>query len=140
EVEIRNVADIAATLDAEAHSHCERLANINLQGCPSALVDDFAIEQLHVVIADHLALAGKIGATAELAIATEIFQDDFRRRALFANLPLVQEDATVAQRGDGLHAVADEQYRPAAGADVLHLAEALLLELGITDRQHLVDD
>ena len=38
------------------------------------------------------------------------------------------------------HVVADEQDRPALLADVVHLAQALVLERRVADRQHLVDE
>ena len=38
------------------------------------------------------------------------------------------------------HIVAHKQHRPAMPGHILHLAEALLLKLGVADRQHLVDD
>ena len=39
-----------------------------------------------------------------------------------------------------LQLVADEQDRAAVAADVAHLAEALLLERGVADGEHFVDD
>jgi hypothetical protein len=36
--------------------------------------------------------------------------------------------------------VADEQHRPALRPGIGHAAQALALELGVADREHLVDD
>ena len=41
---------------------------------------------------------------------------------------------------DRLEVVADEEDRAALRAHVVHLAEALLLERGVADREHLVDE
>ena len=53
---------------------------------------------------------------------------------------LLQQHRPGTQGLDRGHVVADEQDRPAAAADLAHLPEALLLELGVADRQHLVHD
>ena len=44
--------------------------------------------------------------------------------------------AEALQRGE---VVADEDHRPALVGGAVHLAEALALELGVLDREHLVD-
>src|SRR5207253_9719228 len=45
--------------------------------------------------------------------------------------------AEAAHRGE---VVADEYHGPALARDVAHLAEAFLLELGVPDGEHLVDE
>ena len=49
-------------------------------------------------------------------------------------------DRAIAELGDGLHVVGDEQHRPAGVAELLHASEAAPLELGVADREHLVDE
>ena len=58
-----------------------------------------------------------------------------------ANTSTIQQQGSRAQRPDRLHVVAHEDARSARSpATSLHLAEALLLELSVSDGQHLVDD
>ena len=45
-----------------------------------------------------------------------------------------------AEAADRLHVVADEEHGPAVVRDLAHPSEAALLELGVADREHLVDD
>ena len=52
----------------------------------------------------------------------------------------LEPDRAMTELPDRLQLVADEQDRPAVAADVAHLAEALPLERGVADGQHLVDD
>ena len=54
---------------------------------------------------------------------------------------MIKQQGSIGQRRYGRHVVADKQHRAAVAArDLVHLAEAFLLELGIADREHFVDD
>ena len=52
---------------------------------------------------------------------------------------MVQPDDPLAELHDGGHVVGDEEDRAAAGPEAVEVLEALLLEVSITDREHLVD-
>jgi hypothetical protein len=52
----------------------------------------------------------------------------------------VDQQRARAQPRDRRHVVAHEQHRPPVARDVAHLAEALLLERRVSDREHLVED
>ena len=53
---------------------------------------------------------------------------------------VLQQQRRGAEAGERLQLVADEQDGPAAAGHVVHLAQALLLEGHVADRQHLVHD
>ena len=53
--------------------------------------------------------------------------------------PALQQQRAVAEAVDGAHVVGDEQDRAAVLAHAVELAIALVLEGGVSDRQHLVD-
>ena len=52
--------------------------------------------------------------------------------------PVVQDDSPLAQTIYRRHVVTDEENRSAAFGRILHLPEALLLELGVSDGQDFV--
>ncbi len=53
--------------------------------------------------------------------------------------PLLQKDGAVAEPLDGAHVVGDEDDGAVLVAQTIELVEALLLEGGVADREHLVD-
>ncbi len=60
---------------------------------------------------------------------------------MLADRASIEPNHVGAQSCHNAHVVADEQHRPAVAAgDLVHLPQALLLKLGIADREHLVDD
>ena len=68
-------------------------------------------------------------------------RDDPRGDAGGDRAPSFQQDRPGAEALDRVHVVAHEEHRPAVSArDVLHTPQALLLELRVADRQHLVHD
>ena len=64
----------------------------------------------------------------------------FDRRAAERHFAGGEHDAGLAEVLDRGHVVADEEHGPTVLGDRAHLAEALLLERDVADRQHLVDD
>src|SRR5229473_8357949 len=60
--------------------------------------------------------------------------------AVRTNAAVLKPDRTIAQRLHRVHVVADEQHRSPADGDLLYLAEAPLLELGVAHGEHLVDE
>ena len=57
------------------------------------------------------------------------------------SMAALEQQRAVAERRHRAHVVADEEHRAAVALGHLaHLAEALLLEVGVADGQHLVDD
>ena len=52
----------------------------------------------------------------------------------------LQQDPSIAEGDGGFEVVADEQDGAAASSDLAHLRKALLLEPGVSNGQHLVDD
>src|SRR5205823_4237841 len=73
-------------------------------------------------------------------IARKVLGDDLSGIAEGAHLALIQPEAPRRELRDRRHVVADEQHRPSLAADLAHLPEALPLESGVSDREHLVDD
>jgi hypothetical protein len=55
-------------------------------------------------------------------------------------VPAIEQHCAVAEPLDGRHVVGDEQHRPPCAAQSRELVEALLLERGVADREHLVDE
>ncbi len=49
-----------------------------------------------------------------------------------------KQEAGLAQRFDGGHIVTDEQHGASLPRDIPHLAQALLLEADVPDRQHFI--
>ena len=67
-------------------------------------------------------------------------RDHLGRVAVLLDLAAVEPDHSVTELVDRLHVVGDEDNRPPGAAEVLHPAKAALLELGVADREHLVDE
>src|SRR5919201_1634999 len=70
----------------------------------------------------------------------QVAADDVRRVALRRDRAAFEPDRAVAELVDRLHVVRDEEHRPSSAAEVLHPAEAALLELGVADGKHLVHE
>ena len=70
----------------------------------------------------------------------EIIFDEFGGIPDFLDLPVLEPHRVFAQLRDRRHIVADEQDGAAVFRDIAHLADALLLEPDVTDREHLVHD
>src|SRR5262249_31318757 len=70
----------------------------------------------------------------------EVACGDLSRRALLPRLAVMQTDGATAESLHGDYVVADEQDGPPALGGVADLAQALLLERRVADRQHLVDE
>ena len=67
--------------------------------------------------------------------------DHLGRRAFGHQPAALEQQRAIAERRHRAHVVADEDDRAAVALrNLAHLAEALLLEVGVADRQHLVDD
>src|SRR6266511_2401519 len=66
-------------------------------------------------------------------------RDHFRRFPVFHHAPVFQPDRAVAELVDRLHVVGDEQDGAPSSAEGLHATEATLLEFGVPDGEHLVD-
>ena len=66
--------------------------------------------------------------------------NDLTSRAPRLQSALLDVDRGGAKLANAVHVVADEHHRAAAAADVVHLAQALLLERGVADGEHLVDE
>src|SRR3954468_21718020 len=64
----------------------------------------------------------------------------FLHRRVDAQLAGRDQQAALAERGGRGHVVRDEQHRPSAAADLLHLAEAFLLKGDTPDCDPLVDE
>src|SRR5260370_26479695 len=60
--------------------------------------------------------------------------------AVRTNAAVLKPDRTIAQRLHRIHVMADEQHRSPTDGDLLDLAEAPLLELGVAHGEHLVDE
>ena len=52
----------------------------------------------------------------------------------------LKQDCPIAKLSDRLHLMRNEDNRATRGAQVLHAPQAALLELGIANREHLVDE
>ena len=70
----------------------------------------------------------------------EVVGDDLGRRAVLDDRAAVDLDRTVAELGDRREHVGDEEHGPTGAAELLHPPEAAALELGVPDREHLVDE
>ena len=72
--------------------------------------------------------------------ARRICGDDVTDRAHRRHTAAIQQQAAAAEVLHGGQLVADKQHRAAAAGDLAHLAEAFLLELGVTNGQDFVDN
>ena len=68
-----------------------------------------------------------------------VLAGDRRRLADRDHVAPLEQHRAVAEALDRAHVVGHEQDRPARPLEPLELVEALLLEVGVADRQHLVD-
>ena len=75
-----------------------------------------------------------------LGAGTQVAVDDLIYRSIQGDPPLLEQDGPSTKRLYGPHVVADEEDGAAVAADLVHLAQAFLLESRISDREHLVDD
>ena len=75
-----------------------------------------------------------------LAAGVEIEIDAPARRPVVLDLAVLEPDRALADPRDGAEVVADEEHRPPLLGELRHLSEAPALELGVADREHLVDD
>ncbi len=66
--------------------------------------------------------------------------DDFVRRPVKPDFAICNPDAARAQILYGRHVVRHEQHGPSPATQILHRADAFLLERGVANRQHLIDD
>ena len=74
-------------------------------------------------------------------IALGVHPDGVLHVSVKDNFSLVQHDAPVAQLPDGAHIVADVKDSPSLDlSDLPHFFQALLLEVHVANRQHLVHD
>ena len=65
--------------------------------------------------------------------------DDVVRRALRTDAPLIEPERALAEARDRAEVVRDEHDRLLRGAELADLGEALVLEVLVADREHLVD-
>ena len=72
------------------------------------------------------------------ALQRTVLRDPLGRPAIEHARSLLQQQYPLCQRRHRLHRVTHEDHRAPAARDLAHLAEALPLELGVTDSQHLV--
>ena len=112
--------------------------------CPSAanhsrsdVTTRAAVTRLPVVPGAARYDAGAIGVRR---LHRAIVRDAVRRRAVEDAGAAVEHQRAPRERRDRLHVVAHEQHRAPGVRDLLHLAEALALELAVADREHFVDD
>jgi hypothetical protein len=78
---------------------------------------------------------------ARRIVLRDVLADHRRRRPRRLNAAGIQQNRSRTERLNGVDVVADEKHRAAIGAgDRSHLAEALLLEFRVADREYLVDD
>ena len=70
----------------------------------------------------------------------EVVGDDVGARPVADDAAVVEQDRALAQLRNRLHVVRDENHRPAGRSEILHPPEAAPLELGVPDREHLVDE
>src|SRR5207237_7652388 len=82
------------------------------------------------------------GALALLLLADllVIRVDHVVRRPLGADMPLIEPDRSLAQSRHRPKIVGNEHDRLLRGAELADLGEAFVLEVLVTDREHLVDE
>ncbi len=66
--------------------------------------------------------------------------DDLAAGPVADDAASLKQDRPIAKLSDRLHLMRNEDDRATRGAQVLHAPEAALLELGVADREHLVDE
>ena len=108
-----------------------------LRTAPIPDVDRLHADVLSTASVDPLGDVERLGLVLE---RTEVIGDGDGDRGVGLHRAVLEVDAAAAERLDHRHVVADEEDGPARGGDLVHLAEALALERGVADGQHLVDD
>ena len=90
-------------------------------------------------VAGALALDVGVDDAAEVELVV-LARDRRAGRRCATMLAALEQHRAVAEALDGRHVVGDEDDRLARGLERLELLEALLLERGVADREHLVDE
>ena len=70
----------------------------------------------------------------------QVVRDHLGRTPIADDAPAVDPDRAVAKLRDRGQGVRDEQHGPPRVTELLHPSEAAALELGVADREHLVDE
>ena len=104
-----------------------------------AVLDDAGIAKPDEVVARGVVLGPALTGPRSVS-RLEVVRDQLRAEAVLDDEPLLEPDRAIAELCDRLHVVRYEQHRPARRAELLHPAEAAPLELGVADREHLVDE
>ena len=114
--------------------------DVDLLGRTAAGGDDPDALQTRHVIARRGGLVGPFPRARSPGTRFQVALDGLVGRAVDHDPAAIEQDGPIAQPQDRRHAVRDEDDRPAPFADLRHLAQTLLLELGVADRKDLVDE
>ena len=113
---------------------------IDFAGSPSGPSKQ-ALEDLGAAVAEAVRRLGRrdrrrLGA---VEVGLEVPARHLVRLADEARAAALEQHRALAEAHDGAHVVGDEQHRLALVPQAVELVEALLLERGVADREHLVD-
>src|SRR4029077_12472938 len=67
-----------------------------------------------------------------------VFAENYAGRSGFVDLAIFQPEDALAEAANLIHLVADENDRPSAFRDILHLAQTFFLELEVADSEYFI--
>src|SRR5581483_441500 len=139
EVEARSERWIDAG-EVEFQRDVDRTAAEERRAGGTLLIGDPDLADLAHVVSEQVVVGPNLPSLVRPADRCEIAADDCLGIALGRELALLEQDPRAAETANGLHVVAHEQDGAPFARNLRHAAEAPLLELGISDGEHLVDD
>ncbi len=134
-------AAIGVRLDAELHVERAVRKGAEVEPLDAARVRELGDARLaRSGLARDLGDVDPAGGDRLANRAREVLVHDCAGRPVRRQAPVLDHESPAAEAADSAHVVAHEEDRPPVARDVVHLAEALRLELGVADREHLVDE
>ena len=118
----------------------DRLAQEGVLQLPPLAVVELDPHEPRVASPDARRLVGDVAGLRGLDRLGQVLRHDGLDGAVGSDAALLEQDCPVAERPDRRHVVADEEDGTSLARDLAHLPQALRLELGVADREHLVDD